>query len=82
MINTPLIGAAMKKFDPQLNEMQAIQDRLTPQQRVAGSGATSDFDAKMFRNALPSPDKPKATNENIIKAIQARENDTLNYQSF
>lgn len=82
LINTPLIGSAMKKFDPELNEMQSIQDRLTPQQRVAGSGATSDFDAKMFQNALPSPDKPKATNENIIKAIQTRENDTLNYQSF
>lgn len=81
-INTPVVGSLMKTYDPQLNEMQSIQDRLTPQQRVAGSGATSDFDARMFQNALPSPNKPKTTNENIIKAIRERENDTLQYQSY
>jgi len=31
----------------------ALINRLTPQQRVPGSGATSDFDAKMFRDSLP-----------------------------
>jgi len=31
----------------------ALLNRLTPQQRVPGSGATSDFDAKMFRDSLP-----------------------------
>lgn len=31
----------------------ALVDKLTPQQRVPGSGATSDFDAKMFKASLP-----------------------------
>ena len=34
--------------------VNALIARLTPQQRVPGSGATSDFDAKMFRESLPS----------------------------
>ncbi len=32
---------------------QAIIDRLAPQMRPAGSGATSDFDARQFLNSLP-----------------------------
>lgn len=31
----------------------ALLDRLTPSQRVEGSGATSDFDARMFKGSLP-----------------------------
>lgn len=44
------------KVGPNVGEIEAynaIVDRLTPQQRVPGSGATSDFDAKMFKSALP-----------------------------
>lgn len=31
----------------------ALLDRLTPAQRIEGSGATSDFDARMFKGSLP-----------------------------
>ena len=31
----------------------SIIDKLTPQQRVPGSGATSDYEGKMFKNSLP-----------------------------
>ena len=31
----------------------AIVDKLTPAQRIPGSGATSDFDAKLFKSSLP-----------------------------
>lgn len=40
-----------------LGEMEAfgaIADRLTPQMRVPGSGATSDMEMRTFRNSLPS----------------------------
>lgn len=40
-----------------LGEMEAfgaIADRLTPQMRVPGSGATSDMEMRTFRNAIPS----------------------------
>ncbi|MCA0318227.1 MAG: hypothetical protein LCH88_09175 [Proteobacteria bacterium] len=36
-----------------IQAVNALLSRLTPQQRVPGSGATSDFDAKMFRDSLP-----------------------------
>jgi hypothetical protein len=32
----------------------ALVNRLTPQQRVPGSGATSDFDASMFKASIPA----------------------------
>ncbi|WP_284209430.1 hypothetical protein [Methylorubrum aminovorans] len=31
----------------------ALLDRLTPAQRIEGAGATSDFDARMFKGSLP-----------------------------
>lgn len=40
-----------------MNEMEAAQsimDKLTPRMRVPGSGATSDMEMRVFRNALPS----------------------------
>jgi hypothetical protein len=39
-----------------LSEIQAFHSllqRLTPQQRVPGTGATSDFEGRMFRESLP-----------------------------
>lgn len=37
-----------------LQTFNAIRDRLVPMMRTPGSGATSDFDARMFLNSLPS----------------------------
>jgi hypothetical protein len=31
----------------------SIIDKLTPQQRIPGSGATSDYEGRMFKNSLP-----------------------------
>ncbi len=41
------------KGSDDIEAYSALLNRLTPQQRVPGSGATSDFDAKMFRDSLP-----------------------------
>lgn len=48
----------------------ALVDRLTPQQRVPGSGATSDFDAKMFKGSLPSLMNTPGGNEIIIGTME------------
>lgn len=32
----------------------AIIDKLTPSQRIPGSGSTSDFEGRMFKNSLPN----------------------------
>jgi hypothetical protein len=54
----------------------ALIDRLTPQQRVPGSGATSDFDAKMFKGSLPNlmntPDGNRFIVDTMEKIIQNR----------
>jgi hypothetical protein len=80
--NTPFVGGIVRAFDPELSEMKSIQDRLTPQQRVAGSGATSDFDARMFQSAVMGVNKPAAANANITKAMRTKAQDELAQQQF
>lgn len=58
-------------FDPQVSEMNAIADKITPTMRQPGSGATSDFDARMFQSATVGVGKPKEANAAIIRAAQA-----------
>jgi len=56
----------------QTQEMMSIASDLTPEQREPGSGATSDFDARMFQQALPGIDKAPEVNEAITQAYQRR----------
>lgn len=46
-------------------EMAAIQSRLAPAQRQAGSGASSDRDVAMFLRGLPSLENEGNTNKGI-----------------
>jgi len=78
----PVVGSVANFLDPQTREMKSIQDELAPLQRKPGSGASSDMDVAMFKNALPGPDKPKSTNDNIITARKAAASDVAQYQSF
>lgn len=55
--------------DSNISEMQSIQSRLTPKMREPGSGATSDFDAKMFQQALFGMNKNKDANDAIANAM-------------
>lgn len=73
LMNLPGAKTISGVFDPQISEMTKIQDRLTPQMRIPGSGATSDFDARMFQSALPDVRSPRETNQNVITALKARE---------
>lgn len=44
------------KVGPNVGKIEAYQslvDKLTPSQRLPGAGATSDFDAKLFKSSLP-----------------------------
>jgi len=65
MGRTPALSA-------QAQEMDAIADRLTPKMREPGSGATSDFDAKMFRSATVGRTKQPEANAAIAEAVKAR----------
>lgn len=68
----PGAGALRGAFDGDFAEMRSISNRIVPKMREPGSGATSDFDAKMFQSATIGPDKPLATNRAIADAMIAR----------
>lgn len=55
----------------EVQAFEALVDRLTPQQRVAGSGATSDFDARMFKSSLPSLMRTPEGNRLIMDTMEA-----------
>lgn len=52
-------------MDSNKREMEAIQARLAPSVRPAGSGSTSDKDLALYLSALPGPDKTGDVNKNI-----------------
>ncbi|MYN45931.1 hypothetical protein GTP23_12820 [Pseudoduganella sp. FT93W] len=51
--------------DSDKREMDAIQARLAPSARPAGSGSSSDKDMALFLSALPGTDKPGDVNKAI-----------------
>jgi len=55
-------------------EMAAIQARLAPAQREAGSGASSDRDVAMFLRGLPSLENEGNTNKGIREDFQRKYN--------
>jgi hypothetical protein len=52
-------------FNADKQEMEAIEARLTPQMRPAGSGATSDFEGKMYGRGIPQTTKSGKANREI-----------------
>ncbi|MBP6901036.1 MAG: hypothetical protein KBC73_13155 [Burkholderiaceae bacterium] len=66
------VGAVRGAFDGDFSEMRAIANRLVPKMREPGSGATSDFDARLFASATIGTDKPASTNRAIADAMIAR----------
>lgn len=57
-------------FDPTLGQMRSISARLTPQQRIPGSGTTSDRDLTLYERATPSIRNPRETNDAIINTAR------------
>ena len=64
-------GIAVGKNIDQIQAYGSLVDKLTPQQRVPGSGATSDFDAKMFKASLPGLIRTPGGNELIINTLES-----------
>lgn len=60
------------KIGDNVGEVEAynsIIDKLTPSQRVPGSGATSDYEGRMFKNALPKLINTPQGNEIISNTL-------------
>jgi hypothetical protein len=69
-------------FDPELADMMQASSFMVPKMREPGSGATSDFDAKMFEKATIGREKPTETNRRIIQARKAAADNVLNKADF
>ena len=60
------------KVGDKVGEVEAygsIIDKLTPQQRVPGSGATSDYEDKIFKNSLPNLLKTPEGNNIVMSTL-------------
>ena len=76
------VRAVRGAFSSDVAEMEGITARLAPAMRQPGSGATSDYDAKMFERGTVGLDKPKATNDAIAAGIIARAQQSQDYALF
>jgi len=75
LYNLPGVGTVASWFDPELQEMKSIQDKLTPQMRQGLPGAASERDVALFASGTVGIGKDPVTNENIANArIAAAEN--------
>ena len=80
----PLIGDVARDveaaFNPAIKQMEGIRSVLQGQSRPEGSGATSDFEQRLYAMGVPGPDKAGPVNDNIInhmKAVTQEEADRL-----
>lgn len=72
----PLVGGLYSDIraasDPEIDEMREISARLTPLQRPAGSGATSDFEQRLYGRSVPSVNRTPQANEAVINRGRSR----------
>lgn len=71
ILNNVVPKSVLGMFSPAAGEMASIADKITPSMRQPGSGATSDFDARMFQSATVGLGKDPKANANIVQAAQA-----------
>lgn len=64
------VGVKIEGLDD-LQAYQAIVSRMAPRMRVAGSGATSDFEMRQFLQALPQLGTTPQGNEMITNTLEA-----------
>ena len=64
------LGVDVKGLDD-LQAYRAITSRLTPRMRVAGSGATSDYEMRTFLDALPNIGRVPGGNEIVANTLEA-----------
>jgi hypothetical protein len=65
-----------------INEMNSIQSRLGPAQRIQGSGSSSDRDVSLFMRGLPNTSNPGNVNKAIREDYQRQYNNAQLKQTF
>jgi len=66
----------------EFEEMRAITNRLTPDQREPGSGSSSNLDVTMFREGLPNIGRGGPANSRIIEGFRRQQRDAQDYADF
>lgn len=69
-MNLPGIGVAARvlgRLDPEIQQMEAITANLAPQQRIPGSGTTSDRDLALFMQSVPGITQSRETNNALTE---------------
>lgn len=70
-------------MDPKVGEMDAITSGLQGKARPAGSGATSDFEQRLYRQGVPSSDKAGPVNASIrtyMKSVLSEDSDRVAFE--
>lgn len=75
-----LPGASL--VDSDIATMQSVTAKVAPTIRQAGSGATSDYDAKQFKLAVVGAEKPRETNQQILAAYRGAAKNAMNFMDF
>lgn len=78
----PGVATAKARYDPNISEFMAAQNKLIPTMRPTGSGSTSDKDMAIFEKATFGIDKPKEANRNIIRGRMAAAENERDYQQL
>lgn len=78
----PFADAIVGAVDSDVSSMNAIVNRLLPEQREPGSGSTSDKDMSVFKLGLFGVDKLFQTNKIIADGFEQNAKDALDYQRF
>lgn len=62
-------GAGVQIWNPQIRNMSALAARMTGLMRPAGSGATSDFEQRLYARGAPSVDNTPEANAQIAQGL-------------
>lgn len=63
-------GSGAQVWDPEIRNMTALSARMTGLMRPAGSGATSDFEQRLYARGAPSVDNTREANRQIIDGLR------------
>lgn len=63
-------GAGLQIWDPEARNMSALAARMTGLMRPAGSGATSDFEQRLYARGAPSVDNTREANMQIVEGLR------------
>lgn len=78
----PGLAALAGTWNSDVAQMNALTARMAPQQRVPGSGTTSDRDLSLYLQAVPGMSRPGPANQAIAQQARKDAQRRLEYANF